>query len=294
MTATTTPQPSDAALQRLSLDRPPVVPAGQALTWMTTAAALAASAVGVLTDAAYQADLATQSMLRGFDLTTLLVVVPALALLQRHAGRLAVLRPGVLAYLLYSYLFAAVTGGIGAAFLLDVAVVCSATIALLHILATFRPTPAEDRGRTWRRISAVVLLLLALSLGGMWLAASIQAAGNGSPPAGSALIETDLAVRLGITLDLWLLVPLYTLAAVLLWRGHRWGVMLGLLASVSGLVHQLSYHAAMVYQVRADVPGAHGFDPVEPAIIACYLLILAPLVWTQPPSPAAIAPGRSR
>lgn len=289
-----TPQSSGARLQRVPPARRADGRPGKHLTWVAAVAALAASGVGVVTDGAYRADPATESMLRGFDLTTLVVVVPSLVLVQGKGGRLSLVRPGLLAYLIYSYLFAAVTGGFGAAFLLDVAVACSATFALVRVLTALRPDPVDQTGRVGRRVSAALLGLLAVSLGGMWLSASVQAAVNDDTPAGSALVETDLAVRLGMTLDLWLLVPLYALAAALLWHGHRWGFPLGLLAAVSGLVHQLSYLTAMVYQVRADVPGAQAFGAVEPAIIACYLLVLAPLMWTRSASPAAAPSGGTR
>jgi hypothetical protein len=240
-----------------------------------------ASALGLFLDSAYDMDDATVSMLRGYDAVTLAVVVPLLAFLQSRsgAGRLPALRCGLLAYLLYSYLFGALAGGFGVAFLVDVGVVASSTLALMASVPALTRTPGAV-GRA-ARISAGALALLAFSLGAMWLAASVQAADDGTTPAGSVLVESDLVVRLGIVLDLWLLVPLYAVAAALLWRGRPHGATLALVAGVSGLLHQISYLAAMWFQVEADVPDARAFDPFEPVIIACYLVILLPLLWRQ-------------
>lgn len=43
---------------------------------------------------------------------------------------------------------------------------------------------------------------------------------SGKVPAGSSLVKSVSVVHLGIVLDLTVLVPLYSAAAVLLWR-HR-------------------------------------------------------------------------
>ena len=76
--------------------------------------------------------------------------------------------------------------------------------------------------------------------------------------------------HLGMALDLSLLVPLYAVAAVLLWRRAAWGYLLATVVLVSGLLHQLSYMVAMPFQAAADVPGAVSFDPGEPVIVLLY------------------------
>ena len=39
----------------------------------------------------------------------------------------------------------------------------------------------------------------------------------------------------------------------------------------SGVLHQLGYMAALVFQARADVPGATAFDSAEPVIVAAFV-----------------------
>jgi hypothetical protein len=73
-----------------------------------------------------------------------------------------------------------------------------------------------------------------------------------------------------MALDLSLLVPLYLVAAVLLWGRAAWGPVLATIALVAGLLHQVSYLVAMLFQVAADVPGAVAFDPGEPFVVLLY------------------------
>jgi hypothetical protein len=79
-------------------------------------------------------------------------------------------------------------------------------------------------------------------------------------------------VRLGIALDLALLVPVYAAAAVLVWRRRGWGYLLAAVALVSGVAEQVNYLVAMPFQAGADVPGAIWTDPLEPVVLALYLL----------------------
>ena len=105
----------------------------------------------------------------------------------------------------------------------------------------------------------------------MWLAVCAAYLVTGSLPTGSALVETDTVVHLGIVLDLTVLVPLYLVAAVLLLRRRPWGFVLATVALVSGVLHQVSYLVALIAQDIAGVPGAVAFDPLEPAILLLYV-----------------------
>lgn len=124
-----------------------------------------------------------------------------------------------------------------------------------------------------------MLGLLAAGLGGMWVYYSLRFAATGEVPAGSALVESDVVVHVGIALDLALLVPAYALAAVLLWRGIAAGFVLASVVVVSRTMHQLSYMVALPFQAAADVPGAVAFDPMEPAIAVLFVVATAMLLW---------------
>jgi hypothetical protein len=136
----------------------------------------------------------------------------------------------------------------------------------------------------------VLLGVLALGLGGMWVVASARFAATGEIPRGSALVETDAIVHLGIALDLALLVPAYALAAVLVRRRTGWGIAIAALVLVSGTLHQLSYLLAMPLQVEAGVAGATALDPAEPLIALLFLAGATAVVLAAPRSPAPSRP----
>jgi hypothetical protein len=130
----------------------------------------------------------------------------------------------------------------------------------------------------WGRAVAVLLGFLAAALGGMWVYVSLGFAITGEVPAGSALIETETVVHLGIVLDLALLVPAYAGACVGIWRGRPWGYVVGALVLVSGIVHQVGYLVALPFQAAAGMPGATGFDVFEP-VIAALFVVVPPCSW---------------
>lgn len=266
MTSGPTSEPATMRLSRTS-------------SWACAGVALAASTTGLAAPGAYDASAATTAMLRGFDLVLLAVVVPGLllTLLTRRPGA-DMVRLGLLGYTTYAALFASVVGGLGHAFLVDVALLVSASAGVLTTLLGNRNTAGL---RVRSRGAALPLALLSVSLAGMWVFAALQGAVTDQAPAGSLLVETDVTVRLGMVLDLWLLVPLYGVAAALLWRGAKSSRQLGYLALVSGLVHQVSYVSALAFQAGADVSGASAFDPVEPVIIALYVAGLLALALAE-------------
>jgi hypothetical protein len=163
---------------------------------------------------------------------------------------------------------------------LHAAIFSSSVFALmLTVCALDVPGIAERFStRTPRRIVGTVLALLAAALGVIWIYASVRFITSGEPPVGSALVESDVVVQLGLALDLTLLVPAYALAAVLLWRRTATGYVLATVLLIAGTLHQVSYMVALLFQSRAGVPGAVVFDPFEPVIAALYLMATVALL----------------
>ena len=239
--------------------------------------AFAAAIAGLLIDDVYTGAESTAAMFRGYDLVTLTVVAPALAVaalnLHRRSRTPALAVTGLAAYLVYTYAYYLFGTGFNDLFLVHIAVFGT---ALVTVVLGFRTVsaieaPALLLARPRARLTAALLGLLTLALGGMWVWAGVDNALTGAVPAGSRLVETDTVVRLGIALDLGVLVPFYLVAAVLLWRGAVWGFLLGSVALLSGLLHQVSYLVAMPMQVAADVPEAVSSDPAEPVVVLVYL-----------------------
>lgn len=252
---------------------------------------LAAASAGLLVDGVYTGVGSTAAMLRGYDLVTVLVVSPALAvatLTLHRASRVPTLTVTILAaYLVYLYAYYLFGTGFNDLFLAHIATFVAAgttlALGLRAIPATGAPPLLVARPRA--RLVATLLGLLTVALAGMWIWVSVRNAMTGEVPVGSALVETETVVRLGIVLDLAVLVPFYATAVVLLWRGTAWGFVLAAVALWSGLLHQVAYLVAMPMQVAADVPGAVRTDPAEPVIVLVYVIGLVLLARARTPAP---------
>jgi hypothetical protein len=257
------------------------LPAARAASWLTaTTAALVAgvSAVGLFTAGLYTDGAAVEAMFRGFDLITLVVVAPLLAasLLPGWRDRPVVqlVRLSLLAYCIYNYAYYLFGAGLNAALLAHIAAFAAALYALVLSLVALdvHQFARHFREATPVRTVTVIVLLLAVPLAAFQVSGLAGFALAGAvPDEPSPLVVPLQFTRLGAVLDLSLLVPAYLLAAVWLWRRRPWGLLLATIVLVAGMLHQLSYVSAMLYQLSADVPGA-AFDLYEPAIIALYLL----------------------
>ena len=252
---------------------------------------LAAAIAGLLVDDLYAGAESTAAMFRGYDLVTVLVVAPALGVatlaLHRRSRTPTLAVTSLAAYLLYTYAYFLFGTGFNDLFLVHVAVFVAAGATLVLGLRAVTETGAAPLllARPRARVAAILLGILTVALAAMWIWVGIDNAVTGAVPAGSALVETETVVRLGIALDLALLVPFYATAVVLLWRGGAWGFLLGVVAVTSGLLHQVSYLVAMPMQVAADVPGAARSDPAEPVVVVVYLLALALLARARKAAP---------
>jgi len=258
--------------------------AARVTSWTLVPLALLASLAGLLVEDLYTGPASVEEMLRGYDLVTLTLAAPALALSMLWAGQGAVrahlVWVGVLAYFVYTYALYVFGTPFNDAFLMHTAVFGVSVFALVLAVSALDVVGIAERlaERTPRRLISGILGLLAVGLGGMWIYYSAHNAVTADLPPGSALVEPEIIVHLGIVLDLALLVPAYVLAAVLLWRGAGWGYVMSALVLVSGTLHQISYMVALLFQAAADVPGAVAFDPFEPVIALLFALATALLL----------------
>jgi hypothetical protein len=113
----------------------------------------------------------------------------------------------------------------------------------------------------------------------MWAYQSLRFALTGAPPDEGLLLQPPPIGHLGYALDLTTLVPAWAAAAVLLWRRHPWGHVLGTVLLTSSAVIQVDYLLALRFQTVAGIPGSTPFDPQEPllatAIIGAAATLLA-------------------
>ena len=241
-----------------------------------------ASLLGLLRDGIYQDTAPVATMLRGYDLITLVLVVPTLGVTLLHRvrdrPRALLLRIGLLAFGVYNYALYLFGTEFNAVLLVHIGAFTLALYALIVSLVRLDVAnlAAQLRPRTPVRTVAAILLVLAVGLGGMWIAGAVDFALTGRlPEEGSQLVLPISWTHLAYVLDLALLVPGYALAAVLLWRRRPWGYPLATMLLVAGVVSQVAYMAALIFQASAGVPGAVAFDPIEPAIALIYLAATA-------------------
>jgi hypothetical protein len=239
-----------------------------------------AAIAGLVVADLYQDPPGLRHMLRGHDLVTLVVAVPLLfgGLAMRSGTRARLVWLGAFAFATYNYSVYVFGSAFNDLFLVHVAILELAAVSLVLGLTATRVTARAGRRQGDGRLAASFLAFLAVGLAGMWLFYSLRFAVSGETPAESALALPIASTHLGYALDLTLIVPTYLAAAVLLWRRSTWGEVLAPVLAVGGLLQQLTYMSALVFQYRADVPGATAFDPGEPIVVAAYVLVLALLL----------------
>jgi hypothetical protein len=239
----------------------------------------AGAAAGVFVEGVYRDPEAVAAMFRGYDVIALVIIAPALAvtLLPTFRGsiRAQLVWLGLLAYSVYHsamYVFGTTFNSI---FLVHVGMFSAFVFAFGSALASVdvRAIAARFSQRTPVRLVGGILLFLGAALAVFWSAPSLMFAFGGEVPSeGSKLIVPASITHLGWVLDLSLLVPAYVTAGILLWRRAPWGYTLATAVLIAGVLQQIEYGTALVFQANADIPGASAFDPIEPLIIVAYLI----------------------
>ena len=234
----------------------------------------AASAVGLTWRGLYRDAPANAATFRAYDLGSLTVATPLLAgaLVRARSGstRADLLWAGMLAYVVYTYAYHVFGAAFNALFLVHVALVVLAAVALVLTLRSLDlgSIAQQIRPRTPVRAVSAVLGLLAASLGGMWTWFSLRFAVTGAAPQEGLLLQPAPVGHLGYAMDLSTLVPGYATAAALLWRRRPWGYVVATVLLVASAVIQVNYVLALAFQAAARIPGATAFDPQEPYIAA--------------------------
>jgi hypothetical protein len=227
-----------------------------------------ASAAGLSVDGLYQDPDSVSAMLRGYDLVTLAVAVPVLAVTLlpalRQSARAQLLWVGMLAYSVYNYANYVFGTAFNDVFLVHVALFSLSVFALaLAMMSLDIPGIARQFSEhTPVRSVSAILMLLAFGLAAMWVFFSLRFAINGEFPDESLLVLPAANVHLGYVLDLALLVPAAGLAAILLWRRAALGYVLATVVAAFCVVYQLNYTVALIFQAAA---GRARHDSVRPA-----------------------------
>lgn len=241
-----------------------------------------ASLGGLFLPGLYRDNAWATAAFRGTDLATLLFAVPVLAvalvLARRGSDRARLVWFGVLAYNVYNYAFYLFGTTFNDFFLLYAGLESLSLITLVFAV----PGMTAIRWPVRHGLARVVAGYMAV-VGGMfaamWAAQAAQFLNHGTVP--KVIGDSGLHTSIVFALDLTLIVPAMLIGAVLLWRGHPAGVVLGVAMNVLGALYMAALAVAGAVQAHAGIGGASWAAPpyVELAITslaACWLLLHAP------------------
>ena len=239
----------------------------------------AGSAAGLFVHGLYREHESVAAMFRGYDLIALTIIAPSLAVtllpILRRSPRTQLLWTGLLAYSVYHSTMYVFGTRFNDLFLIHVAVFSLSGFALGFALANLdiRGLVRNFSDRTPVRLIGGTLLFLAATLAVFWSTPALRfVLTDQLPTEGSELMIPIAITHLGWVMDLSMLVPAYAIAGILLWRRAAWGYVLATIVLVAGTLQQIAYVAALVFQANAHIPGARGYDPVEPFITMIYLI----------------------
>ncbi|MGZ3638066.1 MAG: hypothetical protein ACXVCX_09555 [Ktedonobacterales bacterium] len=203
---------------------------------------------------------------RGQDLVTLIVVEPlliaALLAFRRLPSVAALAWMGGLSYVLYTYAMYSYTTYFNALFLVYVALFSTSLFALIDLLAHVDPAKirAAVRPTLPRRTIALYCALVGLFFLAAWLGQIVPATLQGTVPEPILLAKTPTsAVHVQ---DLAVVLPVYFLTAVWLWRWRPWGFVLAPIMLMLADVMLLALLAMGVFSAQAGTAGALDMAPV--------------------------------
>lgn len=234
----------------------------------------------------------------GWDAVTLFLAVPALLVaavfVARGSLRARLAALGLFGYLAYQYLMYAMFWAVGPLFPLFVVLYPAALLGIAWIVGTLdtRALAAAVGPGFPRRTLAVFAAVMSAMLVVMWVPRI--AAGIAGDPVGANLLGTPtLTVQ---ALDLGLVVPLSLATAVLVWRRHRAGYVLGALFTVkavtmAGAIVAMLVSAWMVEGTLEVVPFAiFGAVTAFAGVLAARVLLAVPdRLAVVPPVPEPVS-----
>lgn len=224
-----------------------------------------ASAGGLFIDGLYRDNLWITSQLRGSDFVRLAVVVPvfvvALIYAMRGSQRAQLIWLGGLWLSVYDYAFYLFGAAFNAFFLVYVALFSLSILALIFALPRVDAQKISQAFSTRTPVKAigVYLAFIALFLGGLWTAQTVNFLVTGQLP--QSLVASGVHTEIVFALDLSLVVPGMALGAVWLWRRQPWGYVLAALMLVKGTLYPLALLGMALFTARAGVPDAWSMAP---------------------------------
>jgi hypothetical protein len=252
------------------------------LTLVALPLVVVASGSGLVVDGLYRDPSAVLPAIRGQDAVTLLVV-PAVgwALARARGGSVqaSVAWIGLLSYLGYTYLGAALAYRFNPLFLVYLAIGSITTAALGTALLDLNPRDdGPSPSPAARRVTAAFLGLVAIMLTVSELGQILPAIARGTIP--DLIARSEGSGNFVYVFDLGLVVPLAFLAATRLWHGRPWGVVLSGFLLIKTATMGLALLSATWFSVRAGIRLEVGLTLGYATMTAGSLALLG--LWTWP------------
>ncbi len=259
---------------------------------------LAQTLLGLLVPGLYPEQAWATAALRGNDLVTLTVVVPALAVAvyrsaTRPSSAWVAVWLGLLFYGVYNYAYYAFGAAFSDVFLLHVAAFSASTYAVVLVGSSLEVDAVAAGIRTGPAARAVAAFttLLGAGLVAAWGALSVRFAVTGLLPAD---VMPPQAVHLVYALDLGVLAPAFIVSGALLWARRPWGAVLAAAANVSAAAYLLVLEVGTGFQSDAGVgPATWASAPAIGGTLLCVLAAVTLLTGkTRAGAPPAPSPPR--
>ncbi len=225
-----------------------------------------ASAGGLLITGLYRDNDFVKSAWFTNDLITLMVVSPLLGLAlwfaQKGSLRWQLVWMGMLAYNAYNFAFYLFGAAFNPFFLLYVALFSLSVAALIFGLANLDVTHLAQRFSPKTPVKGISIYLLVIAImlflveGGMILGYLF----TGVLP--ETIVLTGHPTSIVFALDMALVIPLSAIAAVLLWKRHAWGYVVGVVMLLKGFTYGLVL--CLGTALLAYSPAYGKWDPLMP------------------------------
>lgn len=222
--------------------------------------AILSSIGGLFISDLYRDSAFVASMWKWNDIVTLFVAVPLLIISmiasRRGSKRARLIWIAMLNYMLYNYAFYLFGAAFNKLFLLYASLVTLSIFALIFGLINIEAKEIGQlfrRGKFYRWISAY-MIFTALGLSVVYIIQSLDFAITGQIP--EIVQKTGHPTSVVFALDFSLLIPVFLLGAIWLWKGKAWGYVLASISMVKGTTYTLVLAVVSIFASQSESSGS--------------------------------------
>lgn len=239
-----------------------------------------AALAGLTVDGIYVDSENAEAALRGNDMVNLIVGIPimviALWMTARESIRGQLLWLAMITYVMYGYAYYVFGPTFNSLFLLHVAIFSLSMVSLGFGLGAFDLANLRHHWESsvFPRAVAIFLMLIVATIIGNYAYETIRYSTGGELPTDVLPFE-EWRVHLGYALDLSIIAPASTIAAVLLWKRSAWGYPIATILLIFLAVFQLNFLGSALFM---DAAGVAGVEQAIPQAIASTVVFAMPAV----------------